>query len=136
MIYFTAHTFKCVCHSIRTMFRVLGMYNFVLPLETWQPIISWCRSCTALEEYLPNLTPNGFAPFLCFYLWVLPHFCGMQELSLELLRRTYCTMVQQKSRSTNLSTNHNTMLQLRLQSCTVTCKRICKRSYDGSKERN
>ena len=28
MIYFTAHTFKCVCHCIRTMFRVLGMYNF------------------------------------------------------------------------------------------------------------
>ena len=28
MIYFTAHTFNCVCHSIRTMFRVLGMYNF------------------------------------------------------------------------------------------------------------
>ena len=28
MIYFTAHTFDCVCHSIRTMFRVLGIYNF------------------------------------------------------------------------------------------------------------
>ena len=28
MIYFTAHTIKCVCHSIRTMFGVLGMYNF------------------------------------------------------------------------------------------------------------
>ena len=28
MIYFTAHTFKCVCHCIRTMFRVLGVYNF------------------------------------------------------------------------------------------------------------
>ena len=28
MIYFTAHTINCVCHSIRTMFRVLGMYNF------------------------------------------------------------------------------------------------------------
>ena len=28
MIYFTAHTFNCVCHSIRTMFRVLGVYNF------------------------------------------------------------------------------------------------------------
>ena len=31
MIYFTAHTFKCVCHCIRTMFRVLGMYNFGAP---------------------------------------------------------------------------------------------------------
>ena len=28
MIYFTAHTIKCVCHSIRTMFGVLGLYNF------------------------------------------------------------------------------------------------------------
>ena len=28
MIYFTAHTFKCVCHYRRVMFRVLGMYNF------------------------------------------------------------------------------------------------------------
>ena len=33
MIYFTAHTFKCVCHSIRTMFRVLGIYNFALKLK-------------------------------------------------------------------------------------------------------
>ena len=24
MIYFTAHTFKCVCHCRRAMFRVLG----------------------------------------------------------------------------------------------------------------
>ena len=30
MIYFTAHTFKCVCHCRRAMFRVLGMYNFDL----------------------------------------------------------------------------------------------------------
>ena len=28
MIYFTAHTFKCVCHCRRAMFRVLGVYNF------------------------------------------------------------------------------------------------------------
>ena len=25
---FSAHTFNCVCHSIRSMFRVLGVYNF------------------------------------------------------------------------------------------------------------
>ena len=24
----TAHTINCVCHSIMSMFRVLGMYNF------------------------------------------------------------------------------------------------------------
>ena len=28
MVYFTAHTLKCVCHCRRAMFRVLGMYNF------------------------------------------------------------------------------------------------------------
>ena len=25
---FSAYTINCVCHSIRSMFRVLGMYNF------------------------------------------------------------------------------------------------------------
>ena len=30
MIYFTAHTFNCVCHCIRAMFIVLGMYNFAV----------------------------------------------------------------------------------------------------------
>ena len=25
---FFAHTINCVCHSIRSMFRVLGIYNF------------------------------------------------------------------------------------------------------------
>ena len=33
MIYFTAHTFKCVCHCRRAMFRVLGMYNFAFTLN-------------------------------------------------------------------------------------------------------
>ena len=26
---FSTHTINCVCHSIRSMFRVLGIYNFV-----------------------------------------------------------------------------------------------------------
>ena len=25
---FSAHTIKCECHSTRSMFRVLGIYNF------------------------------------------------------------------------------------------------------------
>ena len=25
---FSAHTINCMCHSIRSMFRVLGIYNF------------------------------------------------------------------------------------------------------------
>ena len=28
ILHFTAHTINCVCHSIRLMFRVLGIYNF------------------------------------------------------------------------------------------------------------
>ena len=28
IIYFTAHTIKCVCHRIRSIFGVLGLYNF------------------------------------------------------------------------------------------------------------
>ena len=35
MIHFTAHTFKCVCHCRRAMFRVLGMYNFGKGQEVW-----------------------------------------------------------------------------------------------------
>ena len=27
-MYFTAHTIKCVCHNIWSMFGVLGLYNF------------------------------------------------------------------------------------------------------------
>ena len=27
---FSTHTINCVCHSIRSMFRVLGMYNFAI----------------------------------------------------------------------------------------------------------
>ena len=34
MIYFTAHTINCVCHSIRTMFRVLGINNLCLGLKS------------------------------------------------------------------------------------------------------
>ena len=26
---FSAHTINCVCHTLRSMFRVLGIYNFV-----------------------------------------------------------------------------------------------------------
>ena len=34
MIYhFTAHTISCVCHSIRSMSRVLGIYNFVVDIN-------------------------------------------------------------------------------------------------------
>ena len=43
MIYFTAHTFNCVCHSIGTMFRVLGVYNFGDYLKYWTLVDSLLR---------------------------------------------------------------------------------------------
>ena len=48
MIYFTAHTIKCVCHSIRTMFRVLGICNFGLAIKT-----------TCFTQYLNYLNLKG-----------------------------------------------------------------------------
>ena len=36
MIYFTAHTFKSVCHCKRAMFRVLGIHNF----GVWSKVLS------------------------------------------------------------------------------------------------
>ena len=39
MIYFTAHTFKCVCHCRRAMFRVLGMYNFGMSIQNMVMIL-------------------------------------------------------------------------------------------------
>ena len=53
MIYFTAHTFKCVCHCRRAMFRVLGMYNFAqgeknLRMTFWQIHKKWCWVKTAV----------------------------------------------------------------------------------------
>jgi hypothetical protein len=31
---FSAHTINCVCHSIRSMFRVVGIYNFAAGLNS------------------------------------------------------------------------------------------------------
>ena len=51
MIYFTAHTFKCVCHCRKAMFRVLGMYNFGGGVKKCQII----RIFFFIEEYLEYL---------------------------------------------------------------------------------
>ena len=32
---FSAHKIDCVCHSIRSMFRVLGIYNFAGSTKSW-----------------------------------------------------------------------------------------------------
>ena len=44
---FSAHTFNCVCHSIRSMFRVLGVYNFECRLKYCKYTAS---SSTCVEE--------------------------------------------------------------------------------------
>ena len=42
MKHFTAHTINCVCHSIRSMFRVLAIYNFGLSI-TQSDMIKDCE---------------------------------------------------------------------------------------------
>ena len=47
---FSAHTINCVCHSIRSMFRVLDVYNFVHCTK---------MGADSLAENTPN-APKGF----------------------------------------------------------------------------
>jgi glycine cleavage system regulatory protein len=42
---FSAHTIKCECHSIRSMFRVLGIYNFSASSRT-HPELRLMKTCT------------------------------------------------------------------------------------------
>ena len=51
MIYFTAHTFKCVCHCRRAMFRVLGIYNFEFTINQTEINQNFqCALCTTGEH--------------------------------------------------------------------------------------
>ena len=62
MIYFTAHTFNCVCHCLRVMFRVLGMYNFdfipdnrqKIPKKSHQKLLS-LNKVQVLNDIKPHL---------------------------------------------------------------------------------
>ena len=50
---FYAHTIKCVCHSIRSMFRVLGLYNFVLHLlHLWKNKVVALFFCIKMQKQL------------------------------------------------------------------------------------
>ena len=44
---FYAHTFNCVCHSIRSMFRVLGIYNFASDMKIAKILV---QNTTGLEN--------------------------------------------------------------------------------------
>ena len=75
MIYFTAHTFNCVCHCIRSMFIVLGMYNFAGLFTS----IYWQVSRNVLTHFwsIPTeklLTSFMDDPCLEFYCWLIYDF--------------------------------------------------------------
>ena len=59
--YFIAYTINCVCHSIRSMFRVLGIHNFEQDMEIYLSldVLSWifCRQhdCWNLKIQLQNI---------------------------------------------------------------------------------
>ena len=68
MIYFTAHTFKCVCHCRRAMFRVLGMYNFDTDnnifIKTTLKLPSECLLSVFLVRTTDKLTGNAILRIL------------------------------------------------------------------------
>ena len=64
MIYFIAHTFKCVCHCRRAIFRVLDMYNFGCNVGTYVPpsikYVSTCLFPKKIEDNHYNKTDTIF----------------------------------------------------------------------------
>ena len=54
MIYFTAYTFKCVCHCRRAMFRVLGMYNFGITPNKYRYIPNKKGHIPNKYRHIPN----------------------------------------------------------------------------------
>ena len=50
--HFTAHTISCVCHNIRSMFRVLWIYNFGPALHCFysRVHISWNKAFFKIEK--------------------------------------------------------------------------------------
>ena len=66
MIYFTAHTLKCVCHCRRAMFRVLGMYNFAknrkkILLYFCPSSLKWVKSKVIFIQFLVEMETSKFA---------------------------------------------------------------------------
>ena len=67
MIYFTAHTFKCVCHCRRVMFRVLGMYNFGTLLTSCFP--NWPSSDFIRWKLYRSSAEKWNRGRFLFYFW-------------------------------------------------------------------
>ena len=71
MIYFTAHTINCVCHSIRTMFRVLGIYNFGSALK--RTPVQGFNSFSIMLYYLFSTTYQRIGDLFCPVIFL--NFC-------------------------------------------------------------
>ena len=63
MIYFTAHTFKCVCHCRRAMFRVLGVYNFALWLK-------WLLYSDEEQRFMYKINQGHLTVFCIVFVWL------------------------------------------------------------------
>ena len=81
IIYFTAHTIKCVCHSIRSMFGVLGLYNFGITPQKNQEFPKHSRITKKFPRFwkypISYIALGGQKPFracwypLCIFLYRL-----------------------------------------------------------------
>ena len=78
MIYFTAHTFKCVCHCRRAMFRVLGMYNFAFSLE-FQKSFSITRTIFSHSRSKQFWKQNTISKPILLYALVLLNYVLTSE---------------------------------------------------------
>ena len=88
---FSAHKINCVCHSIRSMFRVLGMYNFGFPLgfkqskgSSWifQPKTSWWKS-SWLKSTLSNDANYLLGIIDILAKFIFPQWIGVCSLLLQ-----------------------------------------------------
>ena len=121
MIYFTAHTFKCVCHCRRAMFRVLGMYNFELYQKStiWHLVIwqNWCFGQfyhqKLKSKHLAISVFSGQRVFWGNERKYFPHILGLRtlrgslyhiQLTLEYLVGIFCMLPCISSKSSCLGT--------------------------------
>ena len=68
---FSAHTINCVCHSVKSMFRVFGIYNFV-ECENAASVIHCCTHiayCIFNHHYLLWLI-SVIIKYIHYFLWL------------------------------------------------------------------
>ena len=69
---FSAHTINCVCHSISSMFRYLGIYNFA-KISSWHFDLKMMVK-SGLESFILKFTKIQITPCYCLQL------CGIHFL--------------------------------------------------------